>query len=99
MFKSAQWAQSSDAASSLAQMSARGAKGDANLAALVRERQDLVEEWQRRDAQRSAAVALAPEKRDRAGETANVARLATIDTLIADIDKRLIAEFPDYAAL
>jgi hypothetical protein len=30
---------------------------------------------------------------------ANVARFAVIDARIADIDKRLAAEFPDYAAL
>jgi hypothetical protein len=40
-FQTAQWAHSSDAAASLAQMAARGAKGDPKLAAFVRERQDL----------------------------------------------------------
>ena len=48
---------------------------------------------------RSAAVSQAPDKRDRAAEAANVARLAAIDTRIAEIDKRLAADFPDYAAL
>jgi len=56
-FEAAQWTQSSEAAESLAQMAARGAKGDPKLAALVRERQDLVAEWQKRDAVRSAVVA------------------------------------------
>jgi hypothetical protein len=60
-------------------MAARGAKGDAVLAALVRERQDLVAEWQKRDGARSTAVAQAPDKRDRSAEAANVARLAVID--------------------
>src|SRR5262249_39155133 len=54
MFQTAQWAQSSEAAQSLQQMAARGAKGDLRLAALVRERQDLVAEWQQRDGARSA---------------------------------------------
>jgi CHAT domain-containing protein len=99
MFQTAQWAQSSEAADSLAQMAARGAKGDSKLAALVRARQDLVSEWQKRDAVRSAAVARTPEKRDPQAESENVARLATIDTRIADIDTRLAADFPDYAAL
>ena len=53
MFQTAQWAQSSEAAASLAQMAARGATGDPALAAIVRERQDLVAEWQKRDAARS----------------------------------------------
>jgi hypothetical protein len=99
MFQTAQWAQSSEAAESLSQMAARGAKGDARLAALVRERQDLVAEWQKRDAARSASVAQNPEKRDAQAEAANVSRLAAIDSRIAEIDKRLGADFPDYAAL
>jgi CHAT domain-containing protein/tetratricopeptide (TPR) repeat protein len=99
MFLTAQWAQSSEAAQSLQQMAARGAKGDPRLAALVRERQDLVTEWQQRDGARSTAVAQAPDKRDPQAEAANVARLAAIDTRIAEIDERLKAEFPDYAAL
>jgi CHAT domain-containing protein len=80
-------------------MAARGAKGDPRLADVVRERQDLVAEWQKRDGARSAAVAQAPDKRDRSAEAVNVTRLAVIDTHIADIDKRLAAEFPEYAAL
>jgi hypothetical protein len=99
MFQTAQWALGSEAAGSLAQMAARSTKGDAILAALVREQQDLVEEWQRRDGARSAAVAQSPDKRDRVVEAANVARLAAIDTRIAEIDKRLVVEFPDYAVL
>ena len=99
MFQTAQWASASEAAASLAQMAARGAKGDPALAALVRDRQDLVGEWQKRDQARSAAVSQAPDKRDRAAEGANVARLAAIDARIGEIDRRLAADFPDYAAL
>jgi hypothetical protein len=44
MFETAQWARASEAAESLAQMSSRGAKGDPNLAIIVRDRQDLVAE-------------------------------------------------------
>ena len=69
------------------------------LAAIVRERQDLVAEWQKRDAARSAAVSQPPDKRDKQAEAANVARLAEIDTRIAEIDKQLAKDFPDYAAL
>ncbi len=99
MFQTTQWAQSSEAAQSLAQMAARGARGDPQLAVLVRERQDLVGEWQKRDAVRIHAVSQAPDKRDRAAEVVNVARLATIDVRIAEIDKTLKDKFPDYAAL
>src|SRR5262249_12450177 len=41
-FVAAQWAAQSAASNSLAQMAARGARGDAALARIVRERQDLV---------------------------------------------------------
>jgi CHAT domain-containing protein/tetratricopeptide (TPR) repeat protein len=99
MFQTAQWALSSEAAESLAQMAARGAKGDPKLAALARERQDLVAEWQQRDQLRSAALAQAPGDRRAAAETENIARLAAIDDRIANIDKRLAKDFPDYAAL
>jgi CHAT domain-containing protein/Tfp pilus assembly protein PilF len=98
-FQTAQWAQSSEAAQSLAQMAARGAKDDPKLAALVRERQDLVAEWQRRDQARSAAAAQEPEKRNREAEAENVGRLTAIDARIAIIDKELAAKFPNYAAL
>lgn len=98
-FQTAQWAQSSEAAQSLAQMAARGAKDDPKLAAVVRERQDLVGEWQRRDQLRSAAVAQAPDQRDGGAEAEIVARLAAIDARIGDIDKDLAQKFPDYASL
>ena len=99
MFQSAQWAQGSQAATSIAQMAARGAKGDPRLAGLVRERQDLVAEWIRRDGARTAAVSQVSNERDQAVEAANVARLTVIDARITAIDSRLAAEFPDYAAL
>jgi hypothetical protein len=56
MFETAQWALSSEAAASLAQTAARGAKGDPTLATLVRERQDLVAEWQKRDRPRPHGI-------------------------------------------
>jgi len=99
MFVKAQWAVASKAAAALAKMAARGAKGDTKLAALVRERQDLVVEWQRRDEARTAAVSQPPQKRNMQTEAANVARLLTIEAQVADIDKQLKKEFPDYAAL
>ena len=99
MFQTAQWARSSEAAASLAQMAVRGATGNPNLAAIVRERQDLVAEWQKRDAARSASISLEPDKRDKQAEATNVARLDAIDTHIAEIDKQLAKDFPDYAVL
>ena len=99
MFKTAQWVQNSEAAQSLTQMAARGAAGDPKLAALARERQDLVAEWQKRDNLQNAALSLAPDKRDAKAEAESAARLSAIDARIKEIDKELSANFPDYAEL
>jgi len=98
MFQTAQWALSSEAAGSLAQMAARGAKGDPKLAAFVRERQDLAVEWQRRDQMHDAAVVQAPDKRNRKAEAENGARMEAINARITTIDKELADKFPNYAA-
>ena len=98
-FETAQWALSSEAAQSLAQMAARGARGDSKLAATVWERQNLVTEWQKLELVRNAALGQETAKRDAKAEAESLARLTTIDTRIAEIDKRLASEFPDYAAL
>jgi CHAT domain-containing protein/tetratricopeptide (TPR) repeat protein len=99
MFQTAQWALSSEAAQSLAQMAARSAKGNGAIARLVRERQDLVAEWQRLETWRNRALGHVAAKRDAKAEAENVARLDAIVARISEIDKRLALEFPDYASL
>jgi CHAT domain-containing protein/tetratricopeptide (TPR) repeat protein len=98
-FETAQWAQASDAASSLTQMAARSAKGDAALAKLVRERQDLVGEWQVKDKQLIAAKSELPIKRKPEAEKALSDRLAAIDGRLKAIDAQFATDFPEYAAL
>jgi CHAT domain-containing protein/Tfp pilus assembly protein PilF len=98
-FQTAQWALSSEAAKSLAQMAARGTKGNPKLAVLVRERQDLTVEWQNLDARRNASLSQDEQKRSKQSEDADQARLSAIDKRITVIDKRLAADFPDYASL
>ncbi|HWB44306.1 MAG TPA: CHAT domain-containing tetratricopeptide repeat protein [Hyphomicrobiaceae bacterium] len=99
MFTIAQWAHASQAATSLAQMAARQAKGGGPLAGLTRERQDLAAEWQARDKLLIAAVSQPPATRNPQAEQEQRARLAAIDARIAQIDKTLTKDFPDYAAL
>ena len=99
MFQTAQWAAGSEAATSLAQMAARSAGGSPALAALVRERQDLVAEWQGKDKLLIAARSEPPTKRNAAEEEALSDRLAAIDARLAAIDARITSDFPDYAAL
>lgn len=98
-FKIAQWAQSSEAAASVSQMAARLAKGDSTLARLVRERQDLISEWQLRDKALVSARSAPPDKRNAGAEKALSARLAAIDARAVEIDAALKNSFPEYAAL
>ena len=99
MFETAQWAQGSEAAASLAQMAARSAKGSPQLAGLVRERQDLVSEWQAKDKLLIAAKSEAPAKRKADAERALTDRLAAIDIRLAEIGRRFAQDFPDHAVL
>ena len=91
MFEIAQWALSSKAAYSLAQMAARQAKGDGALASMVRERQDLAGEWQARDKLLIAAIAQSPDQRNASAEQVLRDHIAKIDVRITDIDKTLAA--------
>jgi CHAT domain-containing protein/tetratricopeptide (TPR) repeat protein len=97
-FGAAQWALSSDTADSLAQMAARGAKGDPALGSLVRERQDLIGEWQARDRALIASVSSAEQRNIEAEEKLRE-RQKAIDARIAEIDKGLRTDFPEYASL
>ena len=99
MFRTAQWGLDTEASASLAQMAARQAKGDNALARFVRERQDLIGEWQARDKLLIAARAEAPARRNARTEAELNQRLIGIDTRIAEIDRALAKDFPDYTAL
>ena len=99
MFVTAQWGQGSEAAASLVQMAVRQSKGDAALATLMRERQDMVGEWQARDKLLIAAVSQPPGKRSDAADQEQRTRIAEIDSRIAEIDNILLKNFPEYAAL
>ena len=98
MLQAAQWAQSSDADASLAESAARGVKGDGALATFVRERQDLVREWQEKEKLLIAARSNPTDQRNAASELL-ADRLAAIDGRVATIDATLKERFPDYAAL
>jgi tetratricopeptide (TPR) repeat protein len=99
MFEKAQWAQASEAAGSLSKMAARSAKGDGALAGLVRERQDLVGEWQVKDKQLIAAKSQPPAKRNPDAEKSLSDRLASVDTRLKAIDAQFAMDFPDYTLL
>ena len=99
MFRTAQWGLGTEASTALAQMAARQARGDGALARLVRERQDLVGEWQAKDELLITARTEPPARRKAETEAALGRRLAAIDTRMAEIDRTLAKDFPEYTAL
>jgi CHAT domain-containing protein/tetratricopeptide (TPR) repeat protein len=98
-FHAGQWAVESAAAYSLAQASAREAQSDLILAATLRERQDLVREWQWKDAYLVRSFSQRPQSRDRALEQEYRARLNVIENRIGEIDGSLSRDLLSYGAL
>lgn len=98
-FSRAQSATGSEAAASLAQMAARLATGEADLARIVRERQDLIGEWRDRDRELIKAAGEQIAQRNIANEERVRARRAAVDARIGEIDKVLSLSFPEYSAL
>jgi CHAT domain-containing protein len=102
-FVAAQRAHMPAAAVAVAQMVARQAAGkghvDAALARLVRERQDLVTARQELDQQ--SLEAARQSRGDRQAQAAQERRIQsdTLDARLAEIEKTLAKEFPEYAAL
>jgi CHAT domain-containing protein/tetratricopeptide (TPR) repeat protein len=96
-FSLAQQAMSSQAAKSLVKMAVRGASTSPALATLVRERQDLVDEWQRLE--KARIQALAGSETSPASIPAGRSRLNDVDARLTLIDARLAKEFPEYATL
>jgi CHAT domain-containing protein/tetratricopeptide (TPR) repeat protein len=99
MFETAQWVQGSEIAATVAQMAARSATGVPRLARLVRERQDLVSEWEAKDKRLIATKSEPSERRNAQAEKELTDRLAAIDMRLTEIDRELARDFPDYAAL
>ena len=98
-YLAAHWAEQTEASAALAQMSIRRAKSQGSLPALVRERQDLAQQWQALDKQLYASIALLPAGRNLEAERQIRDQLATIDARRAAIDQALHRDFADYFAL
>lgn len=94
-FEMAQWALQTRAADALAQMSARFAAGTGGLAGAVRERQDLISQWQHGDGRLNAATSAA----DAAKAEAARNEITALEAKLALLDRRLATEFPDYFQL
>ncbi|MCK1359054.1 CHAT domain-containing tetratricopeptide repeat protein [Bradyrhizobium sp. 199] len=98
-FEAAQWIGDEQAARAIAGMSARVADGRGELAARVRERQDLGAQAVATDKLLVAAISQANAARNAAAEQALRVRAADIAGQIRDLDRTIATRFPDYAAL
>ena len=96
-FLRAQWAKSSETAASLSQMAARSAKSEPRLGSLIRERQDLVIEWQALEKALVTASTRPPDHRNAATEQRDREKRNAIDARIREIDRSLAEGFPEYA--
>jgi CHAT domain-containing protein len=104
-FEAVQWAGQSQVAAAVAQTAARFAKGDDQLAGLVRRRQDLVGRFTALDGQLVTKIATEkddgyePRERLRQRQSQIWDERNQMEKQIGEIDKELAARFPDYAAL
>jgi CHAT domain-containing protein/tetratricopeptide (TPR) repeat protein len=98
-FIAAQWALTSAAAASTAQMAARGAANTPGLGALVREQQDLHAKFRRFEEDPTLAASLRSGKSEMEGQEAVNQHLSRIVRRIDEIDVRLKSDFPNYVAL
>jgi CHAT domain-containing protein/Tfp pilus assembly protein PilF len=98
-FIAAQWADQTSAGAALAQMASRFAKGEGELSRLVREQQNLLNQWQQLDKQVVATRALPAQRRNAAAEAALGTRLDETDRQRLALNARLAHDFPEYAAL
>ncbi|MGE0502181.1 MAG: tetratricopeptide repeat protein [Rhizobiaceae bacterium] len=89
----------SQAAGAMAQLAHRQAAGDGALAALVRERQDLVDRWRETDSGLVELLSRPQGDRDAALEKSLRERLAEADLRIGAIDAELREGFPEFADL
>jgi len=97
-YENGQWAVQTAAARALAQVGARFAAGTDTLAKVVRERQDLVDLWQAKDAELLAALSSSQTGSAARAEAART-ELSRLNAAISTLDARLEREFPEYADL
>jgi CHAT domain-containing protein len=96
-FEAAQWAQASEAAQTARRVAARFAAGDGEIAALARQRQDLINLWRAADAQYLARLSAAGEADP---QTVALRDQSTgLEAEISALDQQLARAFKDYANL
>jgi tetratricopeptide (TPR) repeat protein len=98
-FRVVQMAQASSAGMAVAALAARFAAGGGSRPAMIRERQDLVQQWQRLDGALIKAVSRAPADHRPAEEASLRAALEDATRRLDGLDAQIAAEFPAYAEL
>ncbi|HUK60936.1 MAG TPA: CHAT domain-containing tetratricopeptide repeat protein [Stellaceae bacterium] len=98
-FRTAQYAQSSDAAEALAGMAARFASGTDALATLIREQQDAVQQWKTLDSAMIDTLGKAGDARNQEAEKDLRAGLDRAAQRVRALDQQIAHDFPGYAEL
>ena len=98
-FRVAQMAQISRAGIAVAALSARLAAGGGSRSEVIRERQDLVQQWQWLDGALVKAASRLPADRRSAEEASLRSALADVSRRLDSLDARIAAEFPAYGEL
>jgi CHAT domain-containing protein/tetratricopeptide (TPR) repeat protein len=98
-FRVVQMAQASSVGEAVAALAARIAAGGGPRTAMIRERQDLVQQWQGLDSALVKSVSRVPAARRPAEEVSLRAALKEATQRLDGLDTRIAAEFPNYAEL
>ena len=98
-FRVVQMAEVSGAGAGIAAMTARFAIGGGAQSEIIRERQDVVQQWRALDGDLLKAVSKPMVRRDGAAETALRAEFAEASRKLDLLDARMAAEFPIFAEL
>lgn len=98
-FAVGQIARQTSAAQALAKMAARFSAGEGELARLVRERQDLGEQWAEADGLLSAAILKPQAQRDLKLEAGLRDAADALRTRMSSLDEKIRDGFPEYAEL
>jgi len=98
-FELAQRLGNNAAARALTQMTARAARGQGQLANLVRERQDLALRWKDADRRLLSALGAAAADRDEALIRSLRGELASLEKRISSVTQLLESVFPEYTSL
>jgi hypothetical protein len=98
-FRVVQMAQVSSAKAAVTALAARLAAGGGSRTAVIRERQDLVQQWQQLDSTLIKALSRVPAARRPAEESSLRAAPKDATRRLDDLDTRIAAEFPDNAEL